>query len=106
MVKVDTDTTTVSITPAVVGIEVPAQLDDIGGTADAAGAVADVVNKVVQLVQGLVDDDIKVRLLSLFPFVSFLLIIPLTKIHKTRDVNASPKKLPPQSPSNSPAKTS
>ena len=34
---------------------------DVGGKADAAGAVADVVNKVVQLVQGLVDDDIKVR---------------------------------------------
>ena len=35
--------------------------DDVGGKADAAGAVADVVNKVVQLVQGLIDGDIKVK---------------------------------------------
>ncbi|KAG4412714.1 hypothetical protein IFR04_014145 [Cadophora malorum] len=57
---VSTDTGTADITPAI-ATEPVSFPDDVGGKADAAGAVADVVNKVVQLVQGLVDDDIKRR---------------------------------------------
>lgn len=37
---------------------------DIGGTADAAGAVANVVNQVYQYIQGLVNNDIQVRFSS------------------------------------------
>ncbi|PVH78488.1 hypothetical protein DL98DRAFT_573091 [Cadophora sp. DSE1049] len=59
-VTVSTDTGTVDITPAI-ATEPVSFPDDVGGKADAAGAVADVVNKVVQLVQGLIDGDIKRR---------------------------------------------
>ncbi|KAK0102198.1 hypothetical protein ONS95_001007 [Cadophora gregata] len=57
---VSSDTGDASITPAIT-TEPVSFPDDVGGKVDAAGAVADVVNKVVQLVQGLVDDDIKRR---------------------------------------------
>ncbi|KAH6682631.1 hypothetical protein B0J14DRAFT_672993 [Halenospora varia] len=63
-VTVNTDTGSTSINPAIATTVVQGgtvSLDDIGGKADAAGAVADVINKVVQLVQGLVDADIKRR---------------------------------------------
>lgn len=34
---------------------------DIGDKSSAVGAIGDVVNKVVQLIQGMIDDDIKVN---------------------------------------------
>lgn len=37
---------------------------DIGDKSSAVGAIGDVVNKVVQLVQGMIDDDIKVSPIS------------------------------------------
>ncbi|KAK0111666.1 hypothetical protein ONS95_002011 [Cadophora gregata] len=57
---VSSDTGSVSIAGAVTagGVSFP---DDIGGSADAVGAVAEVVQKVVRLIQGLVDGDIKRR---------------------------------------------
>lgn len=43
-------------------IEAPATTDssDVGGKADAASTVAGVINGVVQLVQSMIDDEIKV----------------------------------------------
>lgn len=63
-------TVTVSSDTGTADIEVPATTDaggDVGGKADAASAVAGVINQVVQLVQGIVDGDIKVSLLLFFP---------------------------------------
>lgn len=53
---------TVSSDTGSVNVDVTAATDsDVGGKADAASAVAGVVNQVVQLIQGMVDDDIKRR---------------------------------------------
>ncbi|RDW74942.1 hypothetical protein BP6252_06084 [Coleophoma cylindrospora] len=54
-ITVFTDGTSASITPAIATTVF--NPDDVGGKADAAGAVADVLNKVVALVQGLIDGD-------------------------------------------------
>ncbi|KAG9230518.1 hypothetical protein BJ875DRAFT_444941 [Amylocarpus encephaloides] len=59
-VDVSSDTGVVSITPQITA-DVASDLNDVGGKADAAGAVANVINKAVQLVQGMVDNDIKRR---------------------------------------------
>lgn len=73
-------TVTVSSDTGTAQIDVPASTDstggDVGGKADAASAVADVVNKVVQLVQGYVNDDIKVSFVFLL-FKSPINALPL-----------------------------
>ncbi|KAE9370856.1 hypothetical protein N431DRAFT_442638 [Stipitochalara longipes BDJ] len=59
-VTVFTDTGSASITPAIATQQVvsPDAADgDVGGKADAAGAVAEVIRKVVNLIQGLIDGD-------------------------------------------------